>query len=72
MCSPEDIGIHFQPEGGERYLSSDEDAVLLEVVGVRRFAALPVGEANLGAIGPLEQHLVPLIIQANPEHICRH
>lgn len=56
----------------ECYLSSDEDTVLLEAVGMRWFTTLPVGEAHRGAIGPFKQHLVPLIIQANPEHICWH
>lgn len=60
----------FLQDGCECYLSSDEDAVLLEVVGMRWFTTLPVGEANRGAIRPFKQHLVPLIIQANPEHIC--
>lgn len=68
-------GRHWNPfllASCECYLSSDEDTVLLEVVGMRWFVALPVGEANWGAIRPLKQHLVPLIIQADPEHICRH
>lgn len=60
----------FLLDGCECYLSSDEDAVLLEVVGMRWFTTLPVGEANRGAIRPFKQHLVPLIVQANPEHIC--
>lgn len=60
----------FLLDGCECYLSSDEDAVLLEVVGMRWFTTLPIGEANRGAIRPFKQHLVPLIVQANPEHIC--
>lgn len=62
----------FLLDGCECYLSSDEDTVLLEDVGMRWFTTLPVSEADRGAIRPFKQHLVPLIIQANPEHICRH
>ena len=54
------------------YLSSDEDTVFLEVDGVRWLPGLPLGEGNVGVIRPFEQKLIPLIVQANPEHICRH
>lgn len=62
----------FLLDGCECYLSSDKDAVLLDVVGMRWFTTLPVGEANWGAIGPFKEHLVPLVVQAYPQHICGH
>lgn len=62
--------LHLVPDGC--YLSSDEDTVFLEVGGMRWLTSLPLGEGNVGVIGPFKQHLVPLIIQANPEHICRY
>lgn len=54
------------------YLSSDEDTVFLEVGGMRWLISLPLGEGNVGVIRPFKQHLVLQVIQANPEHICRH
>lgn len=56
-------------ERGGCYLAADEHAVLLVVGGVRRLTGPPLGEGHLGAIGPLKEHLVSLIVQANPEHI---
>lgn len=55
-----------------RYLSPDEDTVLLQVVLMGRLIGLPLGEGNVGAIGPFKQHLGPLVVQADPQHICRH
>jgi len=55
-----------------RYLPTDEHAVLLVVGGVRRLIALPAGEGHLGAVGPLEEHLAPLVVQADPQLVCGH
>lgn len=55
-----------------RYLSPDDDAVFLEAGVMRRLVGLPLGEGHVGLIGPFKQQLVLQIIQANPEHVCRH
>jgi len=62
--------VFLHLDKNECYFSLDDDTVFLVVGGVRRLITLPLGEGDMGVIGPLEEHLVPLIVQANPEHIC--
>lgn len=51
------------------YLPPDVDAVLLEVGGVRGLVHVPLGEGYSGVIRPFEQHLVLVVVEADPEHV---
>lgn len=71
-ASPPNASHLSYPTTLDLYLPPDVDAVLLEIGGMRRLVHVPLGEGHVGVIRPFEQHLVPAVIQADPEHVGGH